>query len=114
MLDPATLARTVETDGPLEPQYASLDVARMLGQEVWGQGFPQPTFADGFAVESQRLVGERHLRLRLAREGRRYDAIVFRREEPVPPRIRAAYALAIDDWNGAQGLELRIEHVEEA
>jgi single-stranded-DNA-specific exonuclease len=114
MLDPAALARTVETDGPLEPQYASLDIARMLGQEVWGQGFPQPIFADEFAVESQRLVGERHLRLRLAREGRRYDAIVFRREEPVPPRIRAAYGLAIDEWNGAQGLELRVEHVEEA
>jgi single-stranded-DNA-specific exonuclease len=114
MLDPAVLSRTVETDGPLEPEYATLDVARMLGQEVWGQGFPQPTFADEFAVERQRIVGERHLRLRLAREGRRYDAILFRHEEPVPPRVRAAYALAIDDWNGAQGLELRLEHVEEA
>jgi single-stranded-DNA-specific exonuclease len=114
MLDPAVLSRTVETDGPLEPEYATLDVARMLGQEVWGQGFPQPTFADEFAVERQRIVGERHLRLRLARDGRRYDAILFRHEEPVPPRVRAAYALAIDDWNGAQGLELRLEHVEEA
>ena len=114
MLDPAALSRTVETDGPLEPEYATLDVARMLAQEVWGQGFPQPTFADEFAVERQRVVGERHLRLRLARDGRRYDAILFRHEEPVPPRVRAAYTLAIDDWNGAQGLELRLEHVEEA
>jgi single-stranded-DNA-specific exonuclease len=114
MMDPAALARTVETDGSLEPQYATLELARMLAQEVWGQGFPQPIFADEFVVESQRLVGDRHLRLRLVRDGRRYDAIAFRRPEPVPPRISAAYALAVDEWNGAQGLELRIEHVEAA
>jgi single-stranded-DNA-specific exonuclease len=114
MLDPAALTRTVETDGPLEPQYATLDVARLLGQEVWGQGFPQPTFVDEFEVETQRLVGARHLRLRLAREGRRFDAILFRHETPLPARIRAAYALAVDEWNGAQALALRLEHVEEA
>jgi single-stranded-DNA-specific exonuclease len=48
------------------------------------------------------------------RAGRRYDAILFRHDRPLPERLRAAYALAIDDWNGAQGLELRIEHAEEA
>ena len=114
MMDPAALARTVETDGSLEPQYATLDLARLLAQEVWGQGFPQPMFADEFVVEGQRLVGERHLRLRLVRDGRRYDAIAFRRPDPVPARISAAYALAVDEWNGAQGLELHIEHVEAA
>jgi single-stranded-DNA-specific exonuclease len=113
LVDPATLARTLETDGPLEPEYATLELARALATEVWGQGFPPPLFADEFAVESQRLVGEKHLRLRLARDGRRFDAIAFRRESPLPDRVRAAYALGIDEWNGTQGLELRIEHVEE-
>jgi single-stranded-DNA-specific exonuclease len=114
MVDPAALARTIETDGPLEPGYASLDIARMLGDEVWGQGFPQPLFADEFAVESQRLVGESHLRLRLARADGRCDAIMFRRAEPVPPRIKAAYALGIDEWNGTEALSLRVEAVESA
>jgi single-stranded-DNA-specific exonuclease len=113
LVDPATLARTVETDGSLEPEYATLDLARALEAEVWGQGFPPPLFADEFTVEAQRLVGEQHLRHRLERAGRRYDAIAFRRAAPLPDRVRAAYALAIDEWNGAQGLELRIEHVEE-
>jgi single-stranded-DNA-specific exonuclease len=113
LVDPATLARTLETDGSLEPQYATLELARALATEVWGQGFPPPLFADEFAVESQRLVGEKHLRLRLARDGQRFDAIAFRREAPLPDRVRAAYALGIDEWNGTQGLELRIEHVEE-
>jgi single-stranded-DNA-specific exonuclease len=114
LLDPATLARTVETDGSLEPEYATLHAARALDAEVWGQGFPPPLFADEFAVESQRLVGEKHLRLRVARAGRRYDAMLFRHDAPLPEKVRAAYALAIDEWNGAQGLELRFEHVEGA
>jgi single-stranded-DNA-specific exonuclease len=114
MCDPAALAPTVETDGSLESEYATLDLARAIEGEVWGQGFPPPRFADEFTVESQRLVGEKHLRLKLARDGRRYDAIVFRRDQPLPERVRAAYALGIDDWNGAQSLELRIEHAEKA
>ncbi|HET9042811.1 MAG TPA: single-stranded-DNA-specific exonuclease RecJ [Burkholderiales bacterium] len=114
MVDPAALGRTVETDGSLERGYASLDVARMLADEVWGQGFPQPLFADEFAVESQRLVGERHLRLRFGRDGARYDAIMFRRTEPVPARVKAAYALGIDEWNGTETLSLRVEAVDAA
>ena len=113
LVDPATLARTLETDGSLEPEYATLQLAHALQAEVWGQGFPPPLFADEFAVESQRLVGDKHLRLRLTRAGRRFDAIAFRRDTPLPDRVRVAYALGIDEWNGAQGVELRVEHVEE-
>jgi single-stranded-DNA-specific exonuclease len=109
MLDPALLARTTETDGPLEVQHATLEVARLIDAHVWGQGFPQPLFADDFAVEGQRLAGERHLRLKLARDGRRFDAILFRRTEPLPPRIRAAYRLGIDSWNGAASVQLALE-----
>jgi single-stranded-DNA-specific exonuclease len=114
MVDPSALARTVETDGSLEPGYASLAVARMLEDEVWGQGFPPPLFADEFVVESQRLVAARHLRLRLARAGARYDAIAFRRTEPLPARVRVAYALGIDEWNGTEALALRVEAVDAA
>jgi single-stranded-DNA-specific exonuclease len=113
LLDPATLASTLETDGPLEPEYATLPLAQALQAEVWGQGFPPPLFADEFEVESQRLVGDKHLRLRLARAGRRFDAIAFQREAPLPDRVRAAYTLGIDEWNGSQGVELRVEHVGE-
>jgi single-stranded-DNA-specific exonuclease len=109
MLDPAALSPVVETDGGLEPQHAGFDLARLLETQVWGQGFPAPLFADEFAVESQRLVGERHLKLRLARDGRRFDAILFRQSDPLPDRIRAAYRLALDEWNGATRLQLAVE-----
>jgi single-stranded-DNA-specific exonuclease len=114
MADPAALARTVETDGSLEVEFASLEVARMLERETWGQGFPQPVFADEFAVQSQRIVGERHLKLRLERQGRSFNAMLFRQEAPVPERIRGAYRLAIDEFNGAQAVQLTLEHWEAA
>lgn len=113
-LDPAALDRTTVTDGSLEVEHANLQVARLLDEQVWGQGFPQPVFADDFAVEAQRLVGERHLKLRLTRAGRRFDAILFRHTEPLPARIRGAYRLAINSWNGADAVQLTLEDWEAA
>jgi len=110
MVDPAALARTVETDGSLEVAYASLDMARLLGGEVWGQGFPPPLFLDEFVVENQRLVGEKHLKLRLARAGQRFNAMLFRHDTPVPARIRGAYRLVVDEFNGVQSVTLTLEH----
>jgi single-stranded-DNA-specific exonuclease len=112
MVDPGTLARNVETDGSLEVAYASLETARLLDKEVWGQGFPPPVFLDEFVVENQRLVGDKHLKLRLARDGQRFNAMLFRHEAPVPGRIRGAYRLAVDEFNGAQSVQLTVEHWE--
>jgi single-stranded-DNA-specific exonuclease len=104
--------RTLECDGALEPEYATLDAARMLDRPVWGQGFAPPLFADEFEVESQRLVADKHLQLRLRRAGRVYRAMAFGRDAPLPARVRAAYRLAADEWNGLSGLLLVIEHAE--
>ncbi|HVC11657.1 MAG TPA: single-stranded-DNA-specific exonuclease RecJ, partial [Burkholderiales bacterium] len=69
--------RVVETDGTLDSAYYTLDVAQLIERQIWGQGFPQPLFCDTFNVESQRVVGERHLKLRLTKDGRRLEAIQF-------------------------------------
>jgi single-stranded-DNA-specific exonuclease len=104
--------RVVETDGELEAAYHSLEVAQMLEGQIWGQGFPQPLFCDTFAVESQRVVGERHLKLRLAKDGRRLEAMRFNSLDALPPRIRAAYRLVMNEFNGLRRVQLTIEHVE--
>ncbi|MGQ0545717.1 MAG: single-stranded-DNA-specific exonuclease RecJ, partial [Betaproteobacteria bacterium] len=104
--------RTVETDGSLEDAHCTLQVARMLDAEIWGQGFPQPLFCDTFAVESQRVVGERHLKLRLERDGRRFEAMRFGALEPLPPKVRAAYRLAVHEFNGLKSVQLNVEHFE--
>jgi single-stranded-DNA-specific exonuclease len=84
----------------------------MLEGEIWGQGFPQPVFCDTFAVESQRVVGERHLKLRLVKDGRRYEAMRFGALEPLPERVRAAYRLAVNEFNGLSSVQLNVEHFE--
>ncbi|MBA3998156.1 MAG: single-stranded-DNA-specific exonuclease RecJ [Candidatus Accumulibacter sp.] len=111
LLAPADLTRTLETDGGLESAYFSLDTARLLEAEVWGQGFPPPLFEDEFVVESQRILKEKHLKLRLRKGEQRLDAIQFNFSQPPGDRIRAAYRLSINDYNGVQTTQLMIEHI---
>jgi single-stranded-DNA-specific exonuclease len=114
LIPPAELKRTLETDGPLEAGYRSIEIARMLQAEIWGQGMPAPLFADTFEVESQRLLKDKHLKLTLRQGGARFDAIRFNCADPAPARVQAAYKLDVNDWNGLASLQLLIEHLEPA
>ena len=60
----------------------------MMENPIWGQGFPQPVFCDTFGVESQRIVGGKHTKLRLVKDGRRIEAIWFNSLEALPARAR--------------------------
>ena len=114
LLSPGQLARAIETDGSLEPAYLDLGLAQLLEGQIWGQGFPQPVFCDEFEVLGQRVVGEKHLKLKLARGGRTVEAMRFNALDPLPSRMRAAYRLSVNDFNGVQNLQLVIEHWEPA
>ncbi|OGA95345.1 MAG: single-stranded-DNA-specific exonuclease RecJ [Betaproteobacteria bacterium RIFCSPLOWO2_12_FULL_66_14] len=106
--------RVVETDGELEAGYHSLEVAQLLEAQIWGQGFPPPLFCDTFVVEGQRMVGERHLKLRLLKDGRRLEAMRFNSLDPLPSRVRAAYRVSVNEFNGLKRAQLTIENVEPA
>jgi single-stranded-DNA-specific exonuclease len=112
LLTPADLTRIIETDGALAADEFSLDIARQLEGQVWGQGFPQPLFEGEFTVQSQRVVGEKHLKLKLANGGATHDAMRFFSAEPLPERIRAVYQMNRNEFNGATTLQLIIEHWE--
>jgi len=108
-LDAATLARTLRTDGPLALEWFNADTVALLEQQVWGQGFEAPLFCDEVQVLQQRLVGERHLKLRLHHAGTLREAIWFNRIEPLPEHARLAYRLALDEWNGQQRVQMVVE-----
>jgi single-stranded-DNA-specific exonuclease len=108
-LDDSLLARTVATDGPLEPQWFRPDVVQILEQEVWGQAFEAPVFCDEVEVVSQRIVGERHLKLTLRHAGNLRDAIWFGHSDPLPARGRLAYRLSLDEYNGQQRVQMVVE-----
>ena len=111
LLAPADLTQTLETDGGLESGYLSINTARLLENEVWGQGFPAPVFEDEFIVESQRILKEKHLKMSLRKGEQQLDAIQFNFSDAPSNTIRAAYRLGINDYNGVQTPQLMIEHI---
>jgi single-stranded-DNA-specific exonuclease len=111
-LDAAQLQRVHPSDGALPRGELTFELARTLRAGLWGQGVPAPAFDDAFAVADQRVVGERHLRLTLAREGERFEAMLFNRTDPLPGRIHALYRPEVTEWNGLLGLELVVDHWE--
>jgi single-stranded-DNA-specific exonuclease len=110
-LDAATLSRTLMTDGPLPVEYFTLDTVRSLDAQVWGQAFEAPVFSDEVEVVSQRLVGEKHLKLAVRHAGALRDAIWFGHSEPLPARVVLAYQLRVDEYNGQQRLQMIVESV---
>jgi single-stranded-DNA-specific exonuclease len=112
-LDAATLQQRLRTDGALPAEYFDVDTARTIDAQVWGTAFEAPLFCDEFDVLAQRLVGERHLKLRLRpaadpgaapREG-----IWFGRVDPLPPRARVAFRLGVDDYGSTPRPQLIVE-----
>ncbi|MCX8146521.1 MAG: single-stranded-DNA-specific exonuclease RecJ [Azovibrio sp.] len=112
LLDPADLARRLETDGALETGHYNLPTAQLLESQIWGQGFPAPLFADEFGIEQQRILKDKHLKLRLNKDGQIFEAIQFNFSTPPGQRARLAYRLGINEYNGTQAPQLLVEYIE--
>ena len=108
-LQPEALNRSLATDGPLALEYFNIATVAALDAQVWGQGFEAPVFCDEVDVLQQRLVGEKHLKLRVRHAGQLRDAIWFGHVEPVAARVRLAYRLNIDEFQGQQRLQMMVE-----
>ena len=124
LLAPADLKHVIETDGDLEESEINLELAVQLTQQVWGQGFAQPAFRTRFRVEDQRVVGQKHLKLKLSRSdtttghrhgpsenpARPYDAILFSSTSRLPEVIEAVYRLQVNEFNGSSTLQFIVDH----
>jgi single-stranded-DNA-specific exonuclease len=108
-LDAATLTRRLETDGALPVEYRRADMVDTLQREVWGQGFAPPTFSEEVEVLSQRLVGEKHLALKLKHQGQPVDGIWFGHTDPLPARVLLAFRLDADEWQGMRRVRFLVE-----
>ncbi len=113
LLSESDLEKIIETDGVLEASHMTLDLAKRMEQEVWGQGFPEPQFEGIFSVVNQRMVGEKHLKLKLGFGSRTFDAMLFFHADPLPDSVRAVYGLSVNEYNGSSTLQLLIRHWEE-
>jgi single-stranded-DNA-specific exonuclease len=119
-----SLAGVIHSDGELSAPELTVETARMLrGAGPWGQGFPEPVFDGAFKITDARIVGERHLKLQL-RAGSlpntaALDAIAFgyvggADEDPAlrpGAQVRLAYRLEVNEYNGAERVQLNCQHL---
>ena len=116
-LDHDQLEHRLLSDGELPAENLSLGFAEALEQAgPWGQHFEQPCFDGRFSVLQGRVVGEKHLKLRLQPPGSQQpiDAIAFHCEhlDIKQGEIDAAYRVDINEWQGRRSLQLIIEHLQ--
>ncbi len=136
--DGASLTGEIPSDGELTGAELSLDTARALrGAGPWGQGFPEPVFDGEFRIVEARIVGGRHLKMRLmasdagaahgaangaahgATNGAALDAIAFgyvggAAEDPQirdGARLQVAYRLEINEYRGTERVQLNCQHL---
>ncbi|MEO6798812.1 MAG: single-stranded-DNA-specific exonuclease RecJ [Rhodanobacter sp.] len=119
LIAPEQLQALLYTDGELPPGAASLELARQLRHAgPWGQAFPQPLFDNLFECAGWKVMGASHWRLQLRdpRDGSLHDAVMFNAShgQPPPPRLRAAYELMVNDWQGRETPRLLLRHIEPA
>ena len=109
----------LETDGELDAQYFDLATAQLLQHsQPWGQHFPEPTFDCQVQIISQRIVGEKHLKLVLCPKNQTdtVDAIWFNADlSRWPNQLQTAhivFQLDINEFRQQQTLQLLIMYMQ--
>ena len=106
------------TDGSLDGEHFTLQLAEQLRfAGPWGQAFPEPVFDGVFVVDDWRVLGDAHRRMNLRCENQpnAIEAVMFNAGISAPPqRMRAAYSLDVNEWNGSRRLQLKLHHIEPA
>ncbi len=115
-LEGVSLQKQWLTDGQLPSELISLHWAKTLRYLApWGQGFPEPLFEGKFTVIHARVVGEKHLKLKLQPldNDRNVDAIAFNYcPSPLPSgEMNIIYRLDINEYKGECNPQLLIDCV---
>ncbi|GHE87006.1 single-stranded-DNA-specific exonuclease RecJ [Thalassotalea profundi] len=116
-LNEELLQGTIMSDGELPSEAMTLSFAQLIRDSgPWGQNFPEPTFDDTFTLMQQRIVGEKHLKIVVEKEGQLYDGIAFNVDvsqwpNPQIQQVHLAYRLDINEFRDKQSLQLIVEHI---
>ncbi len=105
------------TDGELNAADLTLDLAHLIREAgPWGQSFPEPLFDGVFDCVDQRLVGSKHLKMVVAKDGLMLDAIAFNVDINEWPNYRChqvvmVYRLDVNEYRGKRKVQLIVEYV---
>lgn len=109
------LEEVVETDGSIEPDEMTLEIAAQLESGgPWGQHFPEPLFDNMFEILDWQIVGEKHLKMQLRHEngGKMINAIAFNtssEELPSLDKVHVAYRISINEFRNNRSLQLIVD-----
>jgi single-stranded-DNA-specific exonuclease len=115
VLDPSLLQAEVVSDGELQrDEFNHAAAIALRDSGPWGQGYPEPLFDGAFEVLDWRVVGQRHLKLELGKDGIRLNAIEFGgwTDEPPSAQVRIAFRLEPDTYRGGEAIQLVVVHRE--
>ena len=110
-LTAADLAERIETDGALDADELTFDFVRSIDAQVWGQGFSAPSFTGRFRVLEQRVVGQKHLKLKLSMGSATFEAMRFGSGDPLNTSIDAVFRPSINEFRGNTTLQLLLDYV---
>ncbi len=100
-------------DAELLPEQVTLAAAEQLELlQPFGMGNPRPVFLlRNASVIGRTVLKEQHLRLRLAVDGYRFEALGFSMAAAVPEArcVDLAFTLESNEWNGRRSLQLRLK-----
>jgi single-stranded-DNA-specific exonuclease len=111
------LKGTLSSDGELPANQMTLSFAQLLRDSgPWGQNFIEPLFDDKFTLVQQRIVGQKHLKLVVEKEGQVFDAIAFnvdlnRWPDHKTQQVHLAYRLDINEFRGKQSVQFIVEYL---
>lgn len=113
-LNEEDLTGRIYSDGSLAAHEFDMQLAQQLRHAgPWGQRFPEPLFHGDFKILSQRLVGEKHLKLVLqsGQGAPSVDAIAFNIDLDIWPNAsiqtaQVAYTLDVNEFRGNESLQL--------
>jgi single-stranded-DNA-specific exonuclease len=111
MLSPADLHERIETDGSIAAHELDFDFVHAIESQVWGQGFASPSFMGSLRVIDQRIVGEKHLKLKVSLDGTTFDAMRFGSADALNPSIDAVFRPSINEFRGNKTLQLILDYV---
>jgi single-stranded-DNA-specific exonuclease len=115
LLSADELEEVVETDGGIEAEQLSLETAHVIETAgPWGQHFPEPVFDNQFEVLNWKVVGDKHLkmRLRLNQADKTVDAIAFNtlaEDLPSTEQIHVAYRMNVNEFRNNRSLQLIVD-----
>lgn len=112
-LAPADLEQQVLSDGELDAGITLATAREVIEAAPWGQGFAEPIFDGEFEIIDQRILNDKHLKLRLMKDDELIDAIAFNHNRLIETRMKQlAYRIDINAYRGLEKVQLIVEAVD--